>query len=671
MHALLLSLFLLSPGDGPAHVGLHPSDAALYLEVPDASAVCALYDQAPLLRLLNDAEIQRIFEAIQGESMSMDVATIAGWVASALGIDMPAEAMQSAASAMSLSLRNAEGEWGLTAVLDARDDSLAGMFATKLKELAQEVGPHELEGFEALTGGPFPDGSWITHDGSRLALGISDATARGYAERSKGEGTSLASHPALTTGLAKLGAPEGTPLFFGSYTATLPLDDMLPAGPAGGLLRGLLDGPMTLRTSFADGRFVTRLYGVGEVADGLFGTTEVQTEWLADLPDDAMFTFASSMNGKGIASGLRDLVAGVPELSDALEGVELEPLFAPLGPRVRLSMQPFLGLGLPQTHMWIDCKDPAAFVSSFEALAAKLGEKVPGIGARTRDYRVKNRDTGERVTVPYTSLTIPPELVGQLGLFAPKIAFAQLDGELLVSLSSTALKSELKRIHGGGTPEPRDFLGKSGATVPAGTRAVFVFDWAVFFGKLVGVAKMMGPMFADNLPFDLALLPSPGLFARYLKPTTHVYRAVEGGSLHDHRSSFGLLTWASVAGAGLRTVGMMSGMGGGPRPGGAPVVIQESRGPEDELTKQTRESLRTVKSGIAIYKIENEALPDTLNVLVVPSADYPKGYLGMEELPRDGWGNDLRYLKEKSGYRLWSVGPNGRDESGDGDDVVP
>ena len=47
-------------------------------------------------------------------------------------------------------------------------------------------------------------------------------------------------------------------------------------------------------------------------------------------------------------------------------------------------------------------------------------------------------------------------------------------------------------------------------------------------------------------------------------------------------------------------------------------------------------------------------------------------YLDATEVPTDPWGNDYRYeVIEKFQFRLWSVGPNGLDEDGDGDDVVP
>jgi len=693
MYALLLTALSLGPSAAPqessAHARWHPSDAGFFVEIPDAAGVCTTYDEAPLLRLLNDAEMQTLFKAIGGEDdTSVSVSSLAEWIGEALGVEVPDDELQAGVSSMSLSIRYANDEWGFTAIMETKSEALASQLTTSIKQMADEVEAHPLAGFEKLSGRSLPFDMWLTTEGERIAMGMSDAAAKGLAERMKGDGESLAGNPAFVQGMAKLGSTEGTPVLTASYTGSFPLRENLPDGPIYDAMAAELGAPMSLRTRFHRQRFETRIFrATPEGAEGeVLGHLPLKKEWLTDLPDDAMLSYATTIDGAEIAATLKSWIDGTPELSLLTEDFDvkaaLDDLLAPLGPRLLVSMQPVMGLGFPPTYIWVDAEDSAVFAEKFEALAAKFGEKVPGIGARTRDYKVKNKKTGERTAIPYTSLTFPPELTGELGMFAPKLSFAQLEGRILFSTSSTALKGELKRLFNGEIPEPRDFLSRTNLELPSDAHSVVVFDWGILFGKLVGLAKLTGPLAGDALPFDLNLLPQPAVFERYLQPTVQVRRVTDAGVLLEHHSSFGLLTWGAALGAVAFRTGM-SGRISGPPPALAVAPIPEEEGeifgggrsrrvsPRDRSESQTRASLRDIKAGIAIYKIEMSELPATMNLLVTPSEGYPKGYLGRLELPTDGWGRDFRYVKESSGYRLWSLGANGIDEDGAGDDIVP
>jgi hypothetical protein len=80
--------------------------------------------------------------------------------------------------------------------------------------------------------------------------------------------------------------------------------------------------------------------------------------------------------------------------------------------------------------------------------------------------------------------------------------------------------------------------------------------------------------------------------------------------------------------------------------------------------------LKEVKLALVIFKAESSALPETLEELAVPTANYPRGFLDV--LPFDGWGRAFFYAsdKESGSYRLWSAGPDGVNNDGRGDDVV-
>ena len=74
---------------------------------------------------------------------------------------------------------------------------------------------------------------------------------------------------------------------------------------------------------------------------------------------------------------------------------------------------------------------------------------------------------------------------------------------------------------------------------------------------------------------------------------------------------------------------------------------------------------------IAIYKLELGTYPESLSALLEPTPSFPNGFIGQATLPNDAWGRPFTYERSEDGtaYRMWSVGPNGVDEHGHGDDV--
>mgnify|MGYP002633133738 CR=1 FL=1 len=92
--------------------------------------------------------------------------------------------------------------------------------------------------------------------------------------------------------------------------------------------------------------------------------------------------------------------------------------------------------------------------------------------------------------------------------------------------------------------------------------------------------------------------------------------------------------------------------------------------PNLEAKAETSSTLKEVKLALVMFKAENSALPETLEELAVPTANYPRAFI--EVLPFDGWGRAFFYSadKETGSYRLWSAGPDGVNNGGKGDDVV-
>jgi hypothetical protein len=74
---------------------------------------------------------------------------------------------------------------------------------------------------------------------------------------------------------------------------------------------------------------------------------------------------------------------------------------------------------------------------------------------------------------------------------------------------------------------------------------------------------------------------------------------------------------------------------------------------------------------LAVYRVETGTYPASLDTLLLPTQNYPKGFVGTNALPKDGWGRAFKYAQKEAGnsYRIWSAGPDGVDQDGKGDDV--
>ncbi len=77
----------------------------------------------------------------------------------------------------------------------------------------------------------------------------------------------------------------------------------------------------------------------------------------------------------------------------------------------------------------------------------------------------------------------------------------------------------------------------------------------------------------------------------------------------------------------------------------------------------------TAATALVVYKLDQDSYPRDLKALSAGTEAYPGGFLAGDSLPVDGWGRDYRYLLTSAGYHLWSVGPDGVDQKGMGDDL--
>jgi hypothetical protein len=217
--------------------------------------------------------------------------------------------------------------------------------------------------------------------------------------------------------------------------------------------------------------------------------------------------------------------------------------------------------------------------------------------------------------------------------------------------------------------------------VPADATAVGYMDWAqLFAGAYDGGKAMLAFMGGGlNLPFDPMLLPEGELFTQFYEPSFSWTRVSEDGVYSRSESSLGPEAVLGVMGiAGMAALAVQEVMSQRqapevastakvPETAAEPVVLE----PAAQL-EATRESLRFLATRLAVYKLDVKRYPARLDDLLLPTVSYPRGFLDGRELPRDAWKNTFSYSAsaDGSGYRLWSMGPDGVDQSGEGDDLV-
>jgi general secretion pathway protein G len=91
----------------------------------------------------------------------------------------------------------------------------------------------------------------------------------------------------------------------------------------------------------------------------------------------------------------------------------------------------------------------------------------------------------------------------------------------------------------------------------------------------------------------------------------------------------------------------------------------------------TKASIAGLEAALDIYTVKHDGYPESLDDLLEPvdrDGNNMQPYL--KEFPRDGWGERFNYKVEidedmagAQVARIWSNGPDRKDDDGDGDDV--
>lgn len=557
-------------------------------------------------------------------------------------------------------------------------------------------------------GAPGPDGertfslkglpAWIDVDGSTLLIGEGNVTHSDVLARARGSGrNSAGARSVLESAHARLGEPRERVVWLG-YQSTGWLDlvgglvgalgglgaagDASPFAALTGLLPATGGEPRAAsetawRTEFDGKQFHARsvepiaAQGIG----ALLGRTPIDAAALQSVPAAANAFWATSIDGPEIGKQLFTLLGRQSGLSGAEWVASLErtsnvrldkALFDNIGSTALVYAMPWKAIGLPPVVAVVPLRDPALFAASVEHLGALLPADLVEAGAKvsTRPYR----------EIPITTISLGSG-GGPIGM-PIQPALCVLDGQLFVSTSPTPLKDEIKRRKEAAGERHPALNGMQQQL--AGASSVSHVDIVAIVSDVITIASNAAKMFGgDNLPIDLSKLPKRELLSKYLGPTSSRTELRDGWAYSTSQGSFGPETplfLVGAMGASSRLVERA------PKSSAATSEASDASsnaaqappaGDAPAPAEQTTLALRQVRGALAVYKNENGKYPGALVELTAASANYPRGYLSSGALPDDGWGQALHYELVESGarYRLWSIGADGADQGGAGDDV--
>jgi hypothetical protein len=427
------------------------------------------------------------------------------------------------------------------------------------------------------------------------------------------------------------------------------------------------------RMGIDGGQFVTQ--GIHDPSEGgplsgVLGAQPLDPSALALVHPDALITSVMSLDASVLAKLFVQYMS-----EDDLAGMDAELGFRPdrdiagaLGNAVSYSLPPLKSLlSAPNLMGAIRLNDKDKFTKGMDGLLSIVEQ----FGEDTLSF------TGD-LNLPIEGLPIDPA-----SFFKPTITI--MEDRVLMTTLSTHAKREVRRVLK---------LAKKGLEPPVhekimamgdlgGATTVGYADWPTFFGALYSQVKGLAPLIAGGaeLPIDPAMLPDAAVLTRHFKPSENWTRVKDGKVMQYAKSSLGaevsFLPSAMLALVfGTRTSGPQELMTVEASIEQPPEEWHEAAGAVPEagtaevLTALTKAALMEVDVALTLYQLDHKgAAPDSLAILLVASEMYPKGYLEGGNVPVDAWEHAFVYTKGTDGYTLHSMGPDGQDNSGGGDDI--
>ena len=549
---MIAALALALTQAAPIHASLHPPGVVVYAEVPDVAATLANLEGSPLARLLRDERMKGLIEKI-GLPVASTLADAAlGGLVSAIP-NAKAQDWFGQVRTFSLSagspLKEGDLQPPLQVVLDFVGEGPAGVFVSGLLASADKHEPASgpWPGLENLTLGGGAPGLWCGRVGARCFLGTLDLPPTEVAARAAGSTSGFDADELQKNREGWMPEAPGAPVMWLAFH--MPDSEKLKSFTPIGIPMPFGDHWLE-RLTFHDGRFVTDILST-ETTEG---TRPVDPTWLDPVLAGSMLVYTRAIDGPTAAKLLRELLAKSESASAAMKALEeklgygLERPLARLGPGMSAFMAPLAGMGLPDTRMWIDCDDPAAFASEIEALVNAFGATQPGYEAKTKPYKVKLKDSEDKKEVPITTITLPNDLI-QVPMISISPSFAPVGKKLVFAFSSMDLKNELKRAYSGEASAPgAKPLSAFGFEPPSEALSVVVMDWGKLLDSVSSTVKLIAGMAGGSSGIDPKLFPPAGIFSEFFKPTFHYSKKTPKGLVRRNEGSFGPETWFGLVG---------------------------------------------------------------------------------------------------------------------------
>jgi Type II secretion system (T2SS), protein G len=714
---MLLALLFSALATGGSHSPLHPAGADLFVEIGSPKDAWTARERAPFNKLFADEELKKLYALLEGFQLPVQALGEAALPPALFGEASPFRALQHASFSVSgLDELSSASEMhiGIEGVLDFPDaavataalDALDGWKAIARStnaELPGEclLGEHSCPlrwyqtGAESLARLDTSSSAlWLARDGARLYLGSHDCPPERVAARLSGKEPGLPAEAQLFAGCEAMSPSSGLPIY--RLWSAVDLHGLLQtpefaahAEAAGALLPWVT--PLLFPSLGAQGVWRVELRGERFVTGSVYkrypqfeskgiGKGIADASAARFVPKEAVGAWITNVDPAALEGEARAILAGVlgKDAADAGARVKELPLLAAgLGTHAAFYMLPINSVQalLPRAFLAVELKDKAQFESALGAWARKLAEIDPAARIVDKPYRklacvsiAHGKEADEQ----------PTPSANPLGAMAPDMSFSPtivvFEDRVLFGIKKTYVQAETRRIADGKSSEPHALA--NAESFPKDVFEVSSMDWGGLFGKLLDIAKGLAPlasgMMGENAPkIDASALPGSATLARFFKPSTSWSKRLPDGRIYTWaESSFGpetplqMLCFLSAAGPVMKER-VQPPAAAAP----APAISEPS---VDKAALETQSALLLVKSGLAIYKIENSKLPAQLDELLAPSDRYPGGYLAPQKsVPKDGWGRALVYKCEAGStrFQLYSCGADGKDDLGAGDDV--
>jgi hypothetical protein len=633
------------------------------------------------------------------------------------GLELDGVAAEFLASGEELSedLAGRLSRFELRGVMDLADEGSAARAAELIRAEAGAAPASVAEGWRQHAAAE--DGSWTVHvlegstpevafwlqrQGARLSFALH---LERIPEAPPELGSSFAADPAHLACRAALPESEGL-LVYESYSSTgdlreLPaLAEAIPglglALPAElGMLFGRLfpAGRGLARTRLVGDRFLIDEFepdsGAGDAAR-LLGRGPVTRASYRFAPGDAVAAWAMTLDREGlrelVVGLLRDLLGGDPE--PWLAAFEDDHGFRPdrdlldaLGGDAVLYTLPFTGVGLPKTFLAIELEDAERLTAALERLATLVEEEAGGLVAvNRRPYRKRPFFSFE----PTQELGLPgPSSIGGAAdmltsFLSTQVAVGVLEDRVLLTYNASWMKREMRRWLSKDEVAPHP-VAVAEEELPPGLLDHAVTDWGAILAGLYdgvrGLLPLLEQGLGEPLPFAAEDMPAGERFTAHFRPTVSWSRAVEGGVLFHRESSFGPeMPWLLGAGA-VGAVLAVFDVGPEVEPvlteegEAAPVLVDAEPWAPGDLEARALADLRSLRVALVVFASESGGYPATLEELRRPTKNFPEGFVTSDTTFRDPWGRPYRYEIRGEDLLLWSLGADGADEGGEGDDV--